>query len=503
MSTPDTLLAPFKGINSRDMINNLKPGEATDMVNLIPFADRLTLRKGHTNWATGFAQPPKTLMPYNSPNAVSKLFAAASNGVFDITAGGAIGGAAVACTFGEFIYTNFQTSAGAYLVAVNGTDNLKLYDGTNWVTVTAVSTPAITGPATTTFKHVMAFKQRLHFLANGYAGFYWLPVGQVGGAATAFPVGQYLKKGGSITAQASWTVDGGDGSEDRYVLISSEGEVLLFTGTDPSNPTLWNLTGRYDLARPLGPNCTLQLAGDLIVLTEAGVLPISKSLIQANASYKTSISDKVNTKIRTTALLGANWRFQLFNYLKGPIIIVNTPDAYGMQYVVNTETGAWTRFNGWKANAFLTFGNDSYMALDTSVQKLFTSATDAGTAVYGRAITAYNYFNTQSQIKTIEALRCLFLSSGPFNYGVLLLSAFELADATIQYNEGVSGASVYDVALWDTATWAGDTAPSKAWITPPHNPDPALALAIVMTSSSDLSWLQTDYLYEMGDVLAG
>ena len=76
MSKPITLPAPYKGINAKNAVNQLKKGEAVDLVNLIPYPDKLQLREGYTAWATLPVSGAITLLPYNSPSTGSKLFAA-------------------------------------------------------------------------------------------------------------------------------------------------------------------------------------------------------------------------------------------------------------------------------------------------------------------------------------------------------------------------------------------------------------------------------------------
>ena len=197
------IVAPVMGLNTLTPIAGLSQNYAIKLDNFICQPDAVLSRPGAVNYATGFSGNPKTLMTYSS-GTVDKLFAAASNGIFDITAAGAIGASVAACTVGFGVSVNFATSAGQFMYFVNGTDTPKLFDGTTWVSVTGASAPAITGPMTTTLNSVETYRQRLYFLQNGFLGFYYLPADSVGGAAAAFRIGSLCRKGGYVVSHGTY-----------------------------------------------------------------------------------------------------------------------------------------------------------------------------------------------------------------------------------------------------------------------------------------------------------
>ena len=54
-----------------------------------------------------------------------------------------------------------------------------------------------------------------------------------------------FRRGGYIKAMASWTLDGGAGMEDQLVLFSSNGEAVIYGGTDPDSG--FSLTGIFQV----------------------------------------------------------------------------------------------------------------------------------------------------------------------------------------------------------------------------------------------------------------
>ena len=157
--------APVGGWNARDSLANMEPLDAVTLINYFPTVSNCVLRGGYSKWATGMTGQVQSLFVY-SGGATTKMFAVVGTPTFkiyNVTAGGAVGGAVVSSGITSAIweYINITTAAGSYLYAVNGVDKPLLYDGTNWVAIDGSSTPAITGVTTTTLGNVTLFKNRL------------------------------------------------------------------------------------------------------------------------------------------------------------------------------------------------------------------------------------------------------------------------------------------------------------------------------------------------------
>uniref|UniRef100_UPI001953D7D1 hypothetical protein n=1 Tax=Klebsiella pneumoniae TaxID=573 RepID=UPI001953D7D1 len=61
---------------------------------------------------------------------------------------------------------------------------------------------------------------------------------------------------------------------DLTVFVSSEGEVLIFSGTDPAAAATWQLKGRYQIGKPLGYRSLAKFGGDLAILTQDGLMSL-------------------------------------------------------------------------------------------------------------------------------------------------------------------------------------------------------------------------------------
>lgn len=358
------LPAPTGGINARDALTDMKPHDAVDLTNVFPEAGYCVVRKGNTPWATGLGDPIRSLMTWNGLTGTDKLFGGASTSVFNVTAQGAVGAADLTgLTNVDFQWTNIKTAAGAYLVIVNGADDMQAYDGTSW------STPSITVATSSTFANVCQFKERLWFSVVDSLDLYYLDIQSISGTATVFPMGAVFHRGGYVIGLGTFSNDSGDGPDDYFCIVSSNGEIAVYQGTDPNSATTWSLVGRFDVGLPIGRRCTIRWNGDMAVLTQDGVISMQAALrFSRESQQKAAITAKIQTLFSTyAAAYKDKFGWMQCTYPKARYLIVNIPtveDSTQIQLVMNTITGFWTRFtnlNGgcWGiANDLLYFGGN-------------------------------------------------------------------------------------------------------------------------------------------------
>jgi uncharacterized protein YaiE (UPF0345 family) len=504
--------APVGGWNARDSIANMDPRDATILDNFFPSASSVDLRPGNVSYATGFATRVQTMMSYASPT-VQKLFACNSVGIFDITAGGAIGAAVTALTIGSGQYANFSTAAGSFMMFVNGADKPRLYDGAVWESVDGGSAHAITGITTTSIVNINSFKNRLWFCLTGSLDIYYLPVASIGGAATVFPLGGLFTRGGFLEAMGTWTIDGGAGVDDLAVFVTSEGEMAVYKGTDPSSPTTWALVGIFYIGEPIGRRCFVKYGGDLLFLCKQGLYPISKALQSASIDKTVALSDKINQAFSSaTSLYGANLGWQMTVFPSQNAIIVNIPTFVGTatdQYVMNTLTQSWCRFQGWNAGCFIVWKGNLYFGSETTVMQAWTGPADNGAYITGVALTAYSYltpsyapFMNQTGLKHFKLIRPVLLVNGAYDLYIGVNVDFDDSqDYSIVLASQATG-SLWDTALWDTGVFGSGPATSKQWNSVGVNDGYAVAAKMQIRSKiATVKWQSTDFVYERGGVI--
>ena len=484
----------------------MSPLDAIVMDNFFPGTSDVSLRSGSSNWLTALPANARAFLPYNKTIGGS-LFVSTDAGIYNASASGAAGAAVTTCTNGDWNSVSFINTAGAYLVAVNGVDLMKNYDGTTWTNVTSVSTPAITGVATSNLENIAIHKRRLWFSQKGSMDLWYLAPDAIGGTATRFPVGPLFGRGGKVVAMANWTVDGGKGIDDLFVIATSQGEMAVYQGTDPSDLSTFALVGVYYVGEPIGKRCLTRYGGDLLYLSKQGCYPLSKLLISATVDRSQAISFKIDGAFLEAASTYsgiAGWEAVV--YPNANALIVNIPistDLVSYQYVMNSITKAWCRFVGWNARCFTVYNGELYYAGGNVVRKAWAGLSDAGNSITGQIAQAYNKLNTNGQ-KNISLGRTNVSVEGQATLSLTL-------DADYKTNLGSTKAtylpslttSIWDGGLWDTATWSTDISVVESrWVTIPNEPGYLYSLRLqIVTSTARFSWNSTDFAVRPAGIL--
>lgn len=508
-----TAPAPVGGWNVRDPIAAMSAIDAIVLDNLFPETADVALRPGKVTWATGMTGNARTLLPYNGP-VTQKLFCSTTANIYDVTANSAVGAAVATCTNGQWQHANFSNSGGSFLCMVNGVDNYKTYDGTTWNTITGVSTPAVTGIATTSFSNICLHKRRLWFVQANSMTAWYLPTDAIAGVAVAFPMGGLFPKGGYIVAQDAWTLDGGVGMDDYFVTVTSEGEIAIYQGVDPSSASTWALTGVYYIGQPIGKNCFIRYGGDILYLSQMGLVPLSKFLLAGvnkpagQIDESVTISYKIEGAFRSSTVTYGNiygWQGTIFPNVNA--LIVNVPQAVDgttVQYVMNTITKAWCSFSGWAANTQCVFKNELYQASGTTVSKCWVGTSDAGTPITGTVQQSYSKMGYGYQ-KEVALVRPNVSVDNAATLSLAFDTDFKVfgSNGSVTSYSPATGAALWDTGVWDTATWSAGLVPIAAsWTTVPNNPGFLLSFRLqIVTSSSKFSWTSTDFVVKRAGIL--
>lgn len=490
--------APTGGWNVADPLDNMDQADAVALDNVFPGTSAVSVRNGFTTFCTGLAGPVETLVDFQSGTA-GKLLAAAGGSIYEISTGTATS-LGSGYTSNRWQSVNFATTGGRFAVMVNGSDAPLNYNGT------ALSTsPAITGVTPSTLVYVEWFKGRLYFVQKDTLNIWFLPTLQIGGAATQYDMSALFPLGGSIQSIGTWTRDNGaGGADDLFVVVSTEGEVLLFSGSDPGSATDWALIGRFIIGRPVGRRCLVKYGPELVVIGQDGIQPLSSRLtVDTAQAVETEISQKIGSAITDAiAATGDVFGWEGCVYPKGTRIIFNVPQtasAATQQYVVNTITGAWCRFTGMDAATWSTFNGNLYFGSRTAgtVFRADTGFSDNGAAIPWNLQTAYTYPGGRGLLKRFTMVRPIFASNGIPAPQVGIGVDF---DPVVPVADIVSNGSGYlwDVATWDASLWGADTQLFRDWVTVNGT---GYSVSLRMTGSSStvgFRFTSFDILFERG-----
>lgn len=492
--------APVRGWDAKSSLAQMKPDAAIVLDNWFPEASQVQVRRGFESYATGMTGDVESLMDYASGSA-QKLLAAANGALWDVSSSGAASSLASGFTSDRWQHTNMGTAGGQFIIMVNGADTCQKFDGTS------VTSNSITGPSTPAdLIGVTLHDRRLYFVEKNSLKFWYLAVGTISGAATSFDLAPLCRRGGYLMAIGSWTRDGGSGPDDIAVFLTSEGEALLYSGTDPGDATKWSLVGVFHVGAPIGRRCMMKVGADLVLITVDGFLPLSRVLPIDRSAPQTALSDQIQNAVTdATRLYKDNFGWQGVLYPAGHYGLFNIPVVESTtmhQYVVNLQTGAWARFKNQNANCWAVYQDGLYFGGASGVvYQADTGTDDDGSTISADVRTAFDYFDRRGELKRFTMFRPLLSSEGAIPLALDLSVDFE-SRLTAAVTQLVGSATPpWDTTLWDTEQWAQDIGVSKDWQSVVGLGYCASVRMRVAVSGVSVYWQSSDWLMEPGGYL--
>lgn len=493
-----TIPAPILGLNARDGLGDMDARFGIVLDNVIAQNGSVDVRGGTSEHATGMSDAVESLIPWNGPSS-NKLFAVNAGNIYNVTTNGAVGAADVSgLSNSRFQYQNISTSGGNFVFVVNGADAPRHYNGSTW------ATPSITGITASNANNVYLHANRLWLALNGDINAYYLPTSAIAGAATQFPLGAVFREGGSLQAMISISRDSGAGMDDYLAFISSNGEVAIYQGTDPSSADTWALVGLYRTGRPIGKRCAFKYAADGVVITEDGIVSLSK--LMANDRYgQVALTDIINQKFNLDArTYGSQFGWQGLIYPRGKWLIINVPQMEGeqqVQYIMNTVTGAWSTFSNINANCFAISGDDIYFGgNDGRVMIADSGYADDGENINFTIKTSYQYFGFRGIKKFFKMIQPLFGTSGTINFGMGINVDFaDTAQPTYSTGSLSSGWSWGDA--WGSIIWGGGNYVRKVLKGLNKSGNVGSVVFSGSTRGSSVSVYSFDIVFERGSIL--
>lgn len=448
------LAFPYLGENSRDPLLAMADKYAVSMNNFFPKGTYGELRRGYRSHSTSLGTGAvETIAAYYSAGGTEKLIGCANNSIYDATTFGA----AATSKASGFTSNRWQTvNYLDKLILVNGVDQPQQYDGST------VSNAAYTGIADDNkLVDVCVYKERLFFVEKDSASIWYLPVGTVTGALTQFPVKDFMRGGGYIQAISTWTANTGAGLSDLLVVITSEGEILTYTGTDPA--TDFSLDGRYMIPKPHGRRCKRNIGADLFILHQQGITSLGQLI--SGVDVATGFTQFTNaiapTFTSASDLYGSNTGWDIFFYPRGQWALINVPiasNSVSKQFILNTETKAWCQFTGINSLCWCLFQEKAYFGgADGTIYQADITGSDNGSAINASVKFAFNFFNDSSSTKLFHMARADIAGSNDAN----LLFAMDVDGQSTMSTDSIDiteqEGSEWDTSPWDSTPWGQES----------------------------------------------
>lgn len=502
-SVSKAIPAPVGGWDTENALADMPEVNAVTLDNWFPNSDSVDLRRGFSEWSTGMTGSVETVMKYSAYDGSNEMFAVNDGKLYDVTVKGAVGAALVSgLTNSRFQYINFANAGGNFLIAVNGENTPLLYNGTTWTntSITAV------GFNQDNVAWINNHQNRIWLGEKDSLDAWYLDPTNISGTASLFPLGGVARLGGYLVGMGTWTRDGGDGLDDVAVFFTSEGEALVYSGTDPDTATTWALIGVFRIGKPMGRRSMTKAGADLVLANQDGVVPATTILMadrsQAQkASLSAQINSAVNSAVRT---YGSLFGWEVFIYPQGKMLILNVPQGGTTyhQYVFNTLTGKPCRFTGINAVTFCLMGDNAYFGgTDGKVYKFDDGVSDNGANIVADAIPAFNYFGTMGNKKAFKLVDLLLRSDGVPTISIDLNTDFNIMATTPNPSALTTTAGLWDAGLWDVDIWGQSETIFRGWRgVCGHGRSASLRLRVA-SNSFNLSWISTNFTFINGGQL--
>lgn len=320
----------------------------------------------------------------------------------------------------------------------------------------------VIGVDTSDLSFAWAYKNRLFFIEKDSMNVWYQDVDALGGTVTRFPMGGVFPRGGSLLFGASWSLDtsGDGGLSAQCVFVSTEGEVAVYQGDNPSLAASWGLVGVYRIGKPLGPNAWFRAGGDIVVATDIGLVPLSQAinrdvaaLAPSAVSYpiETAWNEEVDAR-RAVYWTCAVWPEQQMALVVLPTLSGTTP----RMFVANVRTGAWCEFSGWDGRCIASFrGRLFFGTKDGKVIEGYVSGLDQGRPYTGVHIPLFDDLGTPASLKVLKMIKAVLLSSIDLNCGLSIQTDYMINLPPPPSAAVVESNSVWGSAVWGVAKWGG------------------------------------------------
>lgn len=420
--------------------------------------------------STGFIYDGDTFYP-NLPGGVWSL--AYDGGTVAFTEGETVTGGTSGATATVVRVVGDETDGVMWLSGITGTfeNNEALTDGEGGAALAAGVVPAeplapgIEFPSGSTLttadlSYVWAYKNRLWFLQKESLTAWYLPVDQVGGELAPLFLGSEFGRGGSLIIGQTWSLasGGGGGLSEQVVFVTTEGEVAVYQGSDPTDANDWRKVGVYRTGIPLGPKAILRAGGDLIIGTTLGAVPLSQSIqvdFAALASVAISYPIDVpwNEAIETRGQTGwtaAMWSEQQMAIFAPPVVAGREPSVF----VSNARTGAWASFTNWPITCMETFnGRLLFGTANGFIKDAMVGGSDDGQPYTGSYMPLFSDNGAPTSMKTAKMARATIRSSTALAEKLSCRFDFDTHLPPPPVVAPIGIGNEWNNAIWDQSVW--------------------------------------------------
>ena len=336
---------PTGGINAIQPYANMENKNAISLTNVEPLEGYTPCRKsfellGTSAAIAGISSDLYKLYALSQKNGTISFLVHGHVLSWSVTSAGVWSAMAAPVTPNAMNFCQFKN----LLFGAGGSGTAKAYDGT---TTFINSGWTGTGLTASDLETPWVYKSRLFFTEANSRNTWYGDIDQTTGAAkalTKFPLDSMFHKGGYAYFGGSSSPQEGRDSEALWVCVSSEGEILVYTGADPAAAD-WQFYARYYINAPLSRNSFFYIGGVLHIQTADGVNSLNDIIAgrKDGANY-ISLSKNIDPLLRAiNSQYGVNSQFyQAAISPRENLLYLANPNA--TPYVMNLTSGAWSNY---------------------------------------------------------------------------------------------------------------------------------------------------------------
>lgn len=485
-----TTPAPTNGLISQKPLADMLLQDALQLRNFWVKPYGLELRPGYRIHQNKLNDPVNTLMAYEAlVPGDNKLFAVTFEGITDVTdrqdnpiqpARDVTFGAQIPGITDQWSWIQFSTAGDNFLCAVNEFNGYYTYStSTGWVNHPAGILPGeIDGTNPLDWDYIMSWKRRLWFIDRNSTRAWYLPVDQIAGEVQEFDFGAYIRQGGTLQQLVSWTRDGGDGLDDFLIVIASQGDIIAYQGTDPENADTFAMVGVWDVGRvPTGRRIAMKSGGDVQVLCETGIIPLSELFTGA---LKIGSAESMGFDIQTILARKVSEnldepQWELHYYPREEQFMIKEPVTINERsariWSASVHNNAWSQLTNLPIQTVVVFESTMYGGdQDGNIYELFIGNSDnvgfdglPNEDLIGRMQTGFSNFDV-AELKRCQLVQPVFQGSSAPGVQIKMYNEWDFdnlqgSPAFFAPNDG----AMWDVDFWDQAFWSGSGNTYEAW----------------------------------------
>jgi hypothetical protein len=398
---------------------------------------------------------------------------------------------------------------------VNGVDPPQAYNGTTLGPAGFAAATGSTYPlVVNNLSGCASVHNRLYFWTGIDCGFWYGDTLAITGELNYFPFAGVVDDNSNVVSVQILTYDGGQGIASYTIFTMSQGEVLVYGGTDPSDPNNWALVGVYTSPPPISPGGICRYGGDTYIITSSDYTKLSQLMMALKLGTVPPRSKAAGACQAAVAQGRGLTGWQAIYWGFGRRLIMNVPlitlDKNGQrqfqQHVYNTGLDAWCRYTGlpsfcWAIwNDVPYFGGPNGKVVQFGTQGGDELVADQIAPVIANAQQAWNLFGSPQQ-KRLAALRPIMTNAQDSTY--LFGVGFDYDTPVMNIVASHLGATTpWNATPWNQVPWEAPAETDVVWYIA-EGDGSSLSVACQKTTAEEapLVWIRTDLRLEQGMAL--